>query len=159
LPLEQQLTSTATYSNHEKLVIIKASSTVNFNFFLFSQGEIYLLVAVLSVTFASEAFESEPEYQQIAASQQNFYQDLLNMSPSERERLGLNLNRDGQMAGFESMPMSMNNPWTDYMMGMGGGYHSMGYNMMYPGFNQMQMNYMNSGCGCQQVCPPCYLPW
>lgn len=107
------------------------------------------------MSLASDSNESESEYQQIVASQQNFYQDLLNMSPSERQRLGINLNRDSQTVDFESMPM----PLTYHINSMMG--YSRMMNMMYPGqydvsrFSTINMN----RCGCQQICPPCYLPW
>jgi hypothetical protein len=127
----------------------------------------------LSAALASESIESEPatsaEYQQIVASQQNAYEDLWNMSPSERERLGMNFNRDSQAGFYDSMPMPMNgNPWDMMMMG---GYPGMNPMMMYPGYNQMNnmnnMNNMNmmypgynqmngmSNCGCQPICRPC----
>ncbi|KAG5670036.1 hypothetical protein PVAND_000322 [Polypedilum vanderplanki] len=122
------------------------------------KSAIYLL-AIISMALASEIIESEPvKLQEIVPSQQYFNQDLWSMSPSERERFGINLKRD---RSYESMPVPMpmnNNPWNDYMMM---GYPNMMYQnqmMMYPGYNQ-NINLINSNCGCQQVCPPCYLPW
>lgn len=98
-----------------------------------------------------------------AQSMNNYYANLLSMSPGDREMMGMSMN-------FQGNPMAMQGQFSpmDYMnfpgMGMGMGYP----NMMMPGMNFPSMNSYpgypghyqgvskTNACGCSSSCGmPC----
>ncbi|KAL7050783.1 hypothetical protein ACKWTF_004210 [Chironomus riparius] len=111
----------------------------------------------------------------------NYYQNLMNLNPNEREMLGLTMNRDfagypndpmmGQYSPMDQMMMQGQYPSMDFMnypamnMGMypgmmGGNYQNMGMggnypNMMMPNFNSYpgyQGVAKTNACGCTSTC-------